>query len=117
MRYLKVHADEAGETHFAEETVGGVLEWDSRFTRLVRIAPGRTIPFHPEPAPSLATAIQGGVTITTSDGASRQLAPGTAMLFVDTTGRGHAFANGEDETLLLIARLTDGAARTAASGP
>ncbi|MEP7120958.1 MAG: hypothetical protein ABJE95_08620 [Byssovorax sp.] len=117
MSYLKVFSDEAGETHFAEQPMGAVLEWDSRFTRLVRVEPGRTTPMHCEPAPTLATAIRGGATITTSDGASHRLEPGTAMLFVDTEGRGHVFANGDEETILLIARLTNAAARTSPIGP
>src|SRR5262245_41045351 len=95
VRYLKVYADAKGETHFADEPVERLVEWDSRFTRLVRVGAGRTSALHPEPAPTLATALAGSMVITTSDGASRRLEPGTAMLFLDTEGRGHSFANGD----------------------
>jgi len=73
----------------------------------VRVAPNLTSELHPEPAPTLATALSGSITISASDGTQHQLAPGTAILFLDTTGHGHTFANGPAEALLLITRLAD----------
>jgi hypothetical protein len=117
LRYVKVYADGQGRAHFADVEAGGVLEWDARFARLVRVPADHASALHPEPAPTLATVIAGAMTITASSGASRTLAPGTAMLFIDTTGEGHAFRNGPTEALLLIARLADPEARTVATGP
>lgn len=117
LQYVKVWADEQGRSHFSDLEVEGLLEWDGRATRLVRVPAGLASALHPEPGPTLATAISGTMTITTSDGASRRLEPGTAMLFLDTHGEGHSFCNGPREALLLIARLASSDARHERTGP
>lgn len=116
LRYIKVWSDEHGESHFSDLEVERLLEWDGRVTRLMRVPAGHASDLHPEPAPTLATAISGAMIITTSDGASRTLQPGTAMLFVDTRGVGHSFRNGPDEAVLMIARLANPDARLERTG-
>ncbi|MEO5727981.1 MAG: hypothetical protein ABI134_06700 [Byssovorax sp.] len=49
MRFVKVYSDDRGDSHFAEEFIETMVEWDGKLTRLVRVAPGRTSPLHPEP--------------------------------------------------------------------
>jgi quercetin dioxygenase-like cupin family protein len=117
LRYTRIHSDEAGESSFLDEPVEGLLEWDARFVRLVRVPPHATTPLHPEPAPTLATVIAGSLVITTSDGSARRLEPGAAMLFLDVVGRGHAFTNGPDEALLFLARLAGPHSRRTSSDP
>ncbi len=107
MHYLKLTTDADGETHFSAIPIEAPQEWAATSIKLVRVAPNLTSDLHPEPAPTLATALSGSITISASDGTQHQLAPGTAILFLDTTGPGHTFANGPAEALLLITRLAD----------
>ena len=68
MHYIRLHADSAGDSHFSEVPIEATVEWEATSTKLVRVTLGSTSPLHPEPSPTLVTALQGSVTITASDG-------------------------------------------------
>lgn len=111
MKYLRIYADAAGESHFEDvempmethTTVTNVKtrEWHSmpigngfRFNTVDPdsgdpAASGEWGPWHPEPRPEFIIRLSGEMEIQVSDGDVRHLGPGDILLAEDTTGRGH----------------------------
>jgi hypothetical protein len=104
-RYVRLYADEVGETHFAEveqslapqdfAPPAAPLHIAALFpaTRCVLVgAPtdwGGDVP-HPSPRRQFFCAMQGSYEITASDGEVRLFGPGSLLLLDDTAGKGHA---------------------------
>jgi hypothetical protein len=104
MHYLRLYADEAGESHF-EEIELPTKPLRSPVSRTVFAAtdplPVRGAAFrrvveeggdgepHVAPRRQLIVHLAGDVEIVTSDGERRRVGPGSVVLAEDTTGRGH----------------------------
>jgi mannose-6-phosphate isomerase-like protein (cupin superfamily) len=63
--------------------------------------------FHPAPARQLMVVLSGRGAITVSDGETRELGPGDAVLLEDTFGAGHS-SRFFGETKVLVIRLGQG---------
>ncbi len=118
--YVRLFADEQGESHFAEVEVelepvdfappaaplhvaalfpatgcGFVcapVDWDGR------------VP-HPSPRRQLFCALRGEYEVTASDGTVRRFPAGSLLLLEDTTGKGHAtrITSGDDALVVAVA--------------
>lgn len=115
--YVRLFADEHGESHFAEVDVpldvadfappamslhaaalfpatscgfvSGPPDWDG------------TMP-HPSPRRQLMCNLRGEYEVTASDGTVRRFPAGSVLLLEDTTGKGHATRGGSDDDLLVV---------------
>jgi len=116
--YVRLYADEQGESHFDEVEVGlepfdfappaaplhvaplfpaarcgfvcGPPDWDGQ------------IP-HPAPRRQLFCNLRGEYEITASDGTTRRFPAGSVLLLEDTTGKGHTTRITSAEDALLVA--------------
>jgi hypothetical protein len=116
--YVRLFADEQGESHFAEVEVDlepidfappapplhvaalfpaarcgfvcGPVDWAGQ------------IP-HPSPQRQLFCTLRGEYEITVSDGTLRRFPAGSVLLLEDTTGKGHATRITSKEDVLLVA--------------
>ncbi|MCX6385293.1 MAG: hypothetical protein NTV40_01430 [Solirubrobacterales bacterium] len=120
MSYVRIYADETGETHFEDvvvernEETYALGEWlislpypvkDMRFRRAVVEYPDEP---HVAPARQFLVALAGLTEMEVSDGEVRQFGPGTVVLVEDVTGKGHTTRRVGDtirETLFI--RLAD----------
>ena len=104
MDYLRIWADESGETHLDEVTPDrivtpaehGVSElWSSLATSVDRIqfldvqAVDQVPAEHRAPRRQFVVFVDGWASITTSDGDSRVLPAGSVVLAEDVVGKGH----------------------------
>jgi hypothetical protein len=115
--YMRLFADERGESHFAEidvaleptdfappaaplhvaalfpatacGLVGGPSDWDG------------SIP-HPAPRRQLFCTLRGEYEVTASDGSVRRFPTGSMLLLEDTTGKGHTTRMLGDEDVLVV---------------
>jgi len=118
---VKVYADDAGETHFADvelpATLGTFPTSPSR-QLLSEVFPARGVYLreivedHPPDEPHCAPArqfiihLRGAVEVTVSDGERREFGPGSIVLMDDTHGKGHRTRSiGEVPRLTLIVPL------------
>jgi len=104
--YVRVYADDDGETHFEDVrlpaerrssptgTVEEVaaLEVEGVAFRLVLEEASDTVP-HNAPRRLLIVQLDGTVEVEVSDGERRLFGPGSALLVEDTTGKGHLTRN------------------------
>jgi hypothetical protein len=121
MQLVKVYADEAGETHFADvelpATLGTFPTSPSR-QLLSDVFPARGVYLreivedHPPDEPHCAPTrqfiihLRGTVEVTVSDGERREFGPGSIVLMDDTHGKGHTTRSiGEVPRLTLIVPL------------
>ena len=116
-RYVRLFADECGESHFAEidvhlepvdfappaaplhvaalfpaltcRLVGGPPDWDGSSP-------------HPAPRRQLFCTLRGEYEVTASDGTVRRFPTGSMLLLEDTTGKGHTSRIVSEDDLLLI---------------
>lgn len=116
--YVRLFADEQGESHFAEvevelgpvdfappapplhvaalfPTTGcgfvcGPVDWDGQ------------VP-HPSPRRQLFCNLRGEYEVTASDGTTRRFLAGSLLLLEDTTGKGHSTRITSDDDALLVA--------------
>jgi hypothetical protein len=116
--YVRLFADERGESHFAEVNVdlepaefappAPLLHFAALFpaTRCGFLcAPPEwdgSIP-HPTPRRQLMGNLRGEYEVTASDGAVRRFPAGSVLLLEDTTGKGHASRIVSDEDVLIVA--------------
>ena len=104
MRYVRLYADAAGESHFDEVTVDmrqveyipGKPPIDMSTPQAAagalfgRVPAGWRGDSHPSPRRQLVVTLTGEVDITASDGEVRRIGPGIACFIEDTTGKGHS---------------------------
>lgn len=119
--YVRIFADDEGESHF--EDLGVVLEQQDFAPPAgpVNIAPFQkasgTFWFgadpgwdglaHPTPRRQIFCVVQGGVEGVTSDGEVRQLGPGAVIVLEDTEGKGHSTRVVGDEDLIMFGVTLD----------
>jgi hypothetical protein len=131
MRYTKVYADEAGETHFGEvelPTTLGTFPTSPSRELLSAPIPVQGVYFreivddHPPDEPHCAPArifivhLRGAVEVTVSDGERREFGPGSIVLMDDTHGKGHRTRSiGEVPRVTLIVQLEPDGTETGAS--
>jgi hypothetical protein len=131
MRYTKVYADEAGETHFGEvelPTTLGTFPTSPSRELLSAPIPVQGVYFreivddHPPDEPHCAPArifivhLRGAVEVTVSDGERREFGPGSIVLMDDTHGKGHRTRSiGEVPRITLIVQLEPDGTETGTS--
>ena len=98
MRYFRIYADEAGESHF--EDVDVELSQKGNGSDLSELYPATGVIFrrspadqyidwHPAPRRQFVVTLSGEAEVEASDGEVRRIGPGTIMLAEDITGKGH----------------------------
>lgn len=104
MRYVRLFADETGESHFDDieieftsiDYVQSAAPLDFSATlpashvAFMRAPAGWASDFHVSSARNLFVVLSGEWEVTASDGESRRFAVGSALLVEDTTGKGHS---------------------------
>jgi hypothetical protein len=104
MKIVRIYADEAGESHFAD--LDYPLKDAGQSGRLSEVIPARGIIFrinepghrydwHPAPQRQYVVLLDGVIEIEVSDGAIRRFGGGDVLLVEDTTGKGHRTRNVE----------------------
>ena len=121
MRYTRVYADAAGESHFEDVEAGGECRQalESDLTAVVSETFSvegvffRDVQTEASPVPHNAPyelfiiGLQGRFTIQVSDGELREFGPGSVILVQDTTGKGHVTKRlGDEERVTLMAPLS-----------
>ena len=103
MKYIKIYADEHGESHFMDhDIVFDTVEFAppappmnvSEFHDAERYAftvfpSGWYGDWHPTPTRQIFFFFRGALEVTVSDGEVRNIGPGDIVLVEDTTGKGH----------------------------
>lgn len=104
MDYLRIWADESGETHLEEVTMSRTVRPSEPGTVELRLSDALTVDrlqfleavaveqvpdWHCAPRRQLVVWLDGWVRITTSDGDSRLLPAGSVVLAEDVVGAGH----------------------------
>ena len=122
MKYLRVYADENGESHFEDVEVGltpvdfappAPPMYLSAFTPATQFgfvgAPlGWYGDWHPSPRRQIFFSLSGESEIEVSDGEVRRYGPGSVILAEDTTGKGHrSRVVGTADVLLAVVQLDD----------
>jgi len=79
-------------------------------TMLLRLPAGWSCEPHPAPHRHLMVVLHGTLESTTSDGETRRLPPGGAVLVEDTTGLGHGIRSVGGEVVVAITQLDGGTA-------
>lgn len=120
--YVRVYADETGETHFEDvelrherresptgtvDEVSAPIPVEGLVFRLVVTEASETEP-HNAPRRLFIVQVDGSVEVEVSDGETREFGPGSVLLVEDTTGKGHitrSLTPGPRATM--IAALTD----------
>jgi hypothetical protein len=115
--YLRLYADEAGESHFEEVEIPleltdfappadpAHLASLGEASALAVVAGDETwggAEPHPAPARQYMVSLQGAIQVTASDGDVRRVGPGEVLLVEDTTGNGHSTRALEDVTFLIV---------------
>jgi len=122
MKYVRVYADENGESHFEDVEVG-LTPVDfappappmnlSAFTSATQFgfvsAPlGWYGDWHPAPRRQIFFHLSGESEAEVSDGEMRRFGPGSVLLVEDTTGKGHTSrVVGTADVLLAVMQLKD----------
>lgn len=103
MKYLRIYADNAGESHFSEEVIGLTLsdfappaphiklsEYFSASRCALTVFPvGWYGDWHPTPARQIFICFQGALEVTVSDGEKKIVDQGCIVFVEDTEGKGH----------------------------
>ncbi len=120
MKYLRLYADENGESHVEEMSVQyspidyappappfGVSERTEVTGSIhVRFPTGWTSELHPTPRRQLFVLLAGDFSGRASDGTLMSLAPGDVVLMEDTVGKGHtAEVNGDEDVHAMMIHL------------
>jgi hypothetical protein len=122
MRYVRIYADPAGETHFSEididlspvdfappaPLVSLSTSMPTEGLVFLSIPTGWYGDWHPAPFRQFCFVLRSSIDVEVSDGEVRRFGPGSAIFVEDTTGQGHAVrVVGLDECLLAIVQLPD----------
>jgi quercetin dioxygenase-like cupin family protein len=101
--YVRLYADDAGETHFEDvhlptheqahgsgalTVVSDLVPVEGLIFRTVVEDVGSEVPHH-APRRQLIITLEGAAAVTVSDGECRVFGPGSVVLAEDTTGKGH----------------------------
>jgi hypothetical protein len=120
MHYLRIWADDDGESHLdavtlpedlapAEPGVAPLVVSDPVLVdrlHFVTVKAGQQTPaWHTGPRRQLVTFLTGSVTIETSDGDRRELDAGTTVLVEDLAGRGHVTTHAPGDQRVLVIPL------------
>jgi len=114
----RLYHDEAGESHFIDETVEVTAMnfappappiYVSGPTPAAQVVylflpAGYDGDFHPAPRRQVMTLLSGRMESSVSDGETRTFRPGSSMLVEDTEGRGHSTRALED-CVMLVSQL------------
>ena len=122
MKYVRVYADQNGDSHFEDVEVGMSLTDFAPPAPPVNVSPlmpstnvvflsapaGWYGPLHPAPRRQFVFVLTGELEGAVSDGEVRRFAPGSFGLLEDTSGKGHSTrVVGKDSALLAIVQLPD----------
>ena len=112
MRFFRIYADAAGESHFEDQDVAlGPAPNGTEVSALYpatgvifrRSPVGQVIDWHPAPRRQFVVTLSGEAEVEASDGEVRRIGPGTVMLAEDVTGKGHITRGvGTTERLSLV---------------
>lgn len=103
MKYYRLYADAAGESHWSDVTVAlderefappaekiEISEPEKAVqTMFLRLRAGWDEPIHPTPIAQKLICLAGQVSVTASDGDMRVIGPGDVWHMEDTHGKGH----------------------------
>lgn len=98
MKVTRIYADDAGESHFADDEISlfdhGDIGHLSEAIAAKEVIFRRTDPdydydWHVAPARQYVVLLDGLIEIETSDGERRRFGGGDVLLVEDTTGKGH----------------------------
>jgi hypothetical protein len=121
MRYIRLFADDSGESHFDDIEIeftatdyvpsAAPLDFSARLAAsdvaFMRAAAGWASEFHVSSARSMFVVLSGEWEVTASDGESRQFGVGGALLVEDTTGTGHSSrVLSKTESVAVVVSLT-----------
>ena len=117
MKYVRIHSDENGRSHFADMELRfapavyslavpavelSEPEAASQL-RFLRLPAGWQADWHPAPAYQYLCILAGEVELTVGDGESRRFVRGDVILVRDITGQGHATrVIGADDVLMAV---------------
>ena len=122
MKYVRVYADAAGESHFEDVDVeltpvdyappAPMMELSAVVPAtgfaFVRMPAGWDGDWHPTPRRQIFFYLAGEVEGEASDGERRRFGPGSITLVEDTTGKGHRSRNaGTTDVLLAVVQLPE----------
>jgi quercetin dioxygenase-like cupin family protein len=122
MRYVRVYADEAGESHFEDVDLPMQAMDFAPPAPPIQVSPfapaaaygflssppGWDGGWHPTPRRQILFYLAGEVEAETSDGERRRFGPGSVTLVEDTTGKGHTSrVVGASDVLLAVVQLPD----------
>lgn len=103
MRYVRIYADDLGETHFEDVELHGTTRQSPVSTGISEYADAipveaavfrRVVAAHPAephvaPCRQFAVHLEGRTEVEVSDGEVRLFGPGDVVLLEDTVGKGH----------------------------
>jgi hypothetical protein len=126
MQYVRVYADSAGESHFADVEIdltpvamtssAPPLQLSSFMPAtecsFMRVPAGWQRTWRPTPRRELFFCLSGEIESEVSDGEVRRFGPGSIMLSDDATGKGHTSRSvGTDAALFGVVQLPEEGAR------
>jgi len=117
MKYLRLHADKHGKSHFEQATlkldeadyrppspmtyVSHSYQTDS--LQFIRLPSGWTADAINPPSKQFIIGLQGEIEVTAGDGEKRTIGPGDSVLMEDVEGDGHrARVKGKDEFIAAV---------------
>ena len=104
MKVLRLYADDSGESHFDTHEIAMTLQdfappaaplyiseaqAATRYV-VIRLPLGWGGEPHPSPSRQMLFCLSGSFRVSASDGESRSVAAGDALLLADTSGKGHS---------------------------
>jgi quercetin dioxygenase-like cupin family protein len=117
MKFTRIYADNAGESHFADIELPLTLNVPATGLRATETSPAiatKHVQFliappaaaardwHPSPARQFALFLKGGLEVDVSDGSSRRFEQGSLLFLEDTWGKGHRTRAVSDEDILWV---------------
>lgn len=120
--YVRVYADDNGDTQFADEELPLTLNtmWEGRNDAttapivtdeviLRRVIEDSSVGYlHPAPARQIIIPLRGEVEVEITDGSKRRFGPGSIVLMDDCVGNGHISRwVGSDEPFFLVFKLPE----------
>jgi hypothetical protein len=122
MKYVRIYADQNGDSHFEDVEVGmsptdfappappvDLSPWmPTTNVGFIGFSAGWYGPPHPAPRRQFLFLLTGEGEVAVSDGEVRYFAPGSVMLAEDTSGKGHTTrVVGNDYALVAVVQLPD----------